>query len=131
MLVGALDMGGASTQITFVPRGPVLDKSTQATFRLYGFEHSVYTHSYLCFGRDQMLKRLLAGLVQVGCPGGGSGLPGLAGAQGHLPPSCRAARPSGSATRATTVATGARCPWTPCTSRLVSRPQRPQASPRT
>lgn len=63
-LVGALDMGGASTQITFVPRGPILDKSTQATFRLYGSEHSVYTHSYLCFGRDQMLTRLLAGLLQ-------------------------------------------------------------------
>ncbi|KAF0877408.1 ectonucleoside triphosphate diphosphohydrolase 8 isoform X2 [Crocuta crocuta] len=63
-LVGALDMGGASTQITFVPGGPVLDKSTQAAFRLYGLEHSAYTHSYLCFGRDQMLNRLLAQLVQ-------------------------------------------------------------------
>nr|XP_031306909.1 ectonucleoside triphosphate diphosphohydrolase 8 isoform X2 [Camelus dromedarius] len=63
-LVGALDMGGASTQITFVPGVPILDKSTQATFRLYGSDHSVYTHSYLCFGRDQVLSRLLAGLVQ-------------------------------------------------------------------
>ncbi|XP_058998942.1 ectonucleoside triphosphate diphosphohydrolase 8 isoform X2 [Mustela lutreola] len=64
-LVGALDMGGASTQITFVPGGPILDKSTQATFHLYGSEHSVYTHSYLCFGRDQMLTRLLAQLLQA------------------------------------------------------------------
>ncbi|XP_062938622.1 ectonucleoside triphosphate diphosphohydrolase 8 [Cynocephalus volans] len=63
-LVGALDMGGASTQITFVPAGPIRDESTQATFRLYGFDYSVYTHSYLCFGRDQMLGRLLARLVQ-------------------------------------------------------------------
>ncbi|XP_077918202.1 ectonucleoside triphosphate diphosphohydrolase 8 isoform X2 [Halichoerus grypus] len=63
-LVGALDMGGASTQITFVPGGPILDKSTQATFRLYGSEHRVYTHSYLCFGRDQMLTRLLARLME-------------------------------------------------------------------
>ncbi|XP_057405444.1 ectonucleoside triphosphate diphosphohydrolase 8 isoform X1 [Balaenoptera acutorostrata] len=63
-LVGALDMGDASTQITFVPGGPTLDRTTQATFRLYGTERSVYTHSYLCFGRDQMLNRLLAGLVQ-------------------------------------------------------------------
>lgn len=70
-LVGALDMGGASTQITFVPEGPIRDQSTQATFRLYGFDHSVYTHSYLCFGREQMLNRLLAGLVQVGVPAGG------------------------------------------------------------
>ncbi|XP_032117600.1 ectonucleoside triphosphate diphosphohydrolase 8 isoform X7 [Sapajus apella] len=64
-LVGALDMGGASTQITFVPGGPILDKSTQADFRLYGSDYSVYTHSYLCFGRDQMLSRLLIGLVQA------------------------------------------------------------------
>ncbi|XP_025331785.1 ectonucleoside triphosphate diphosphohydrolase 8 isoform X2 [Canis lupus dingo] len=64
-LVGALDMGGASTQITFVPRGPILDESSQATFRLYGSEHRVYTHSYLCFGHDQMLTRLLAQLVQA------------------------------------------------------------------
>ncbi|XP_029058567.1 ectonucleoside triphosphate diphosphohydrolase 8 isoform X6 [Monodon monoceros] len=67
-LVGALDMGGASTQITFVPGGPILDTTTQATFRLYGTEHSVYTHSYLCFGHDQMLNRLLAGLVQLRRP---------------------------------------------------------------
>ncbi|PNJ09694.1 ENTPD8 isoform 3 [Pongo abelii] len=66
-LVGALDMGGASTQITFMPGGPILDKSTQADFRLYGSDYSVYTHSYLCFGRDQMLSRLLVGLVQS-CP---------------------------------------------------------------
>lgn len=72
--MGALDMGGASTQITFVPGGPILDKSTQATFRLYGSEHSVYTHSYLCFGRDQMLTRLLAQLLQVSwAPRGGRG----------------------------------------------------------
>nr|XP_035120277.2 ectonucleoside triphosphate diphosphohydrolase 8 isoform X7 [Callithrix jacchus] len=32
---------------------------------------SVYTHSYLCFGRDQMLSRLLIGLVQVSQPRGG------------------------------------------------------------
>ncbi|XP_062063133.1 ectonucleoside triphosphate diphosphohydrolase 8 [Lepus europaeus] len=63
-LVGALDLGGASTQISFVPEGPVLDASTQASFRLYGSTYSIYTHSHLCFGRDQVLLRLLAGLVQ-------------------------------------------------------------------
>lgn len=63
-LVGALDLGGASTQISFVPQGPILDQSTQVTFRLYGANYSVYTHSYLCFGRDQILRRLLAELIQ-------------------------------------------------------------------
>ncbi|XP_069333269.1 ectonucleoside triphosphate diphosphohydrolase 8 isoform X1 [Eulemur rufifrons] len=67
-LVGALDLGGASTQIAFVPGGPILDTSTQATFHLYGSNYSVYTYSYLCFGRDQMLSRLLAGLVQSQSP---------------------------------------------------------------
>lgn len=65
MLVGALDLGGASTQLSFVPQGPILDQSTQVTFRLYGANYSVYTHSYLCFGRDQILSRLLAKLAQV------------------------------------------------------------------
>ncbi|KAM5298589.1 ectonucleoside triphosphate diphosphohydrolase 8 [Ctenodactylus gundi] len=64
MLVGTLDMGGASTQISFAPGGPILDHSAQATFRLYGTNYSIYTHSYLCFGRDQMLLRLLAELLQ-------------------------------------------------------------------
>ncbi|XP_027622071.1 ectonucleoside triphosphate diphosphohydrolase 8 [Tupaia chinensis] len=64
VLAGALDLGGASTQIAFTPEGPILDESTQASFRLYGYSHSIYTHSHLCFGRDQMLARLLAGLVQ-------------------------------------------------------------------
>jgi apyrase len=58
-------MGGASTQISFVPGVPILDQSTQVTFRLYGANYSVYTHSYLCYGRDQVLNRLLVGLVQV------------------------------------------------------------------
>nr|XP_045017169.1 ectonucleoside triphosphate diphosphohydrolase 8 isoform X2 [Jaculus jaculus] len=62
--VGALDLGGASTQISFVPRGPILDQSTQATFLLYGANYRIYTHSHLCFGRDQMLSRLLARLAQ-------------------------------------------------------------------
>lgn len=87
-LVGALDMGGASAQITFVPGVPILDKSTEATFRLYGFEHRVYTHSHLCFGRDQMLLRLLAQLVQVGwwgVGGCGTGGPSLGGARGTDP----------------------------------------------
>ncbi|XP_049567139.1 NMDA receptor synaptonuclear signaling and neuronal migration factor isoform X14 [Orcinus orca] len=92
-LVGALDMGGASTQITFVPGGPILDTTTQATFRLYGTEHSVYTHSYLCFGRDQMLNRLLAGLVQVGCSAGG-GRGTLPGGCSEVPPPSPQSSPS-------------------------------------
>ncbi|XP_059869673.1 ectonucleoside triphosphate diphosphohydrolase 8 isoform X9 [Delphinus delphis] len=99
-LVGALDMGGASAQITFVPGGPILDTTTQATLRLYGTEHSVYTHSYLCFGRDQMLNRLLAGLVQPEPPGASPLLPQrLPGHAGPGPPVRVALRPGRSPPR--------------------------------
>ncbi|XP_072489211.1 ectonucleoside triphosphate diphosphohydrolase 8 [Notamacropus eugenii] len=64
-MVGALDLGGASAQISFLPLGPIADPSTKVTFRLYGHNYSVYSHSYLCYGQNQMQKRLLAHLVQT------------------------------------------------------------------
>jgi len=59
--IGALDMGGASTQITFVP-----SKSAQksAKLKLYGKEYAVYTHSFLCFGMKEAQRRFLAQLVK-------------------------------------------------------------------
>lgn len=64
-VLGALDLGGASTQITFQPSGTIEDNSTKVFFRLYGTNYSIYTHSYLCYGRDQALKMLLASLSKV------------------------------------------------------------------
>ena len=60
---GALDLGGASTQISYVP----LEHSTNDTlnFRLYGRNYNVYTDSHLCFGKDQALLKLLANLAEV------------------------------------------------------------------
>lgn len=48
--VGALDLGGASTQITFMP----LDRpeSAGARFELGGTTYDIYSHSYLDFGQD-------------------------------------------------------------------------------
>ncbi|NXJ06088.1 ENTP8 diphosphohydrolase, partial [Odontophorus gujanensis] len=63
-VVGALDLGGASTQITFLPGTTTDDKNTTALLRLYGTNYSVYTHSYLCYGQKQVLKRLVASLHQ-------------------------------------------------------------------
>ncbi|NXI34102.1 ENTP8 diphosphohydrolase, partial [Galbula dea] len=63
-VVGALDLGGASTQITFQPGVTTEDKNTTVFFRLYGTNYSLYTHSYLCYGQTQALKRLLAALHQ-------------------------------------------------------------------
>ncbi|NXQ81122.1 ENTP8 diphosphohydrolase, partial [Nyctibius grandis] len=63
-VLGALDLGGASTQITFQPVVTIEDKNTSVFFRLYGTNYSLYTHSYLCYGQTQALKMLLAALHQ-------------------------------------------------------------------
>ncbi|NXW09282.1 ENTP8 diphosphohydrolase, partial [Fregetta grallaria] len=63
-VLGALDLGGASTQITFQPGVTIEDKNTSVFFRLYGTNYSLYTHSYLCYGQMQALKMLLAALHQ-------------------------------------------------------------------
>ncbi|XP_076615110.1 ectonucleoside triphosphate diphosphohydrolase 2 [Chaetodon auriga] len=62
--VGALDFGGASTQITFATQEEVEDKNDMIKLRLYGQEYSLYTHSFLCYGQDQVLKRLLVHIVK-------------------------------------------------------------------
>ncbi|MGH0165202.1 UNVERIFIED_CONTAM: hypothetical protein FKN15_048488 [Acipenser sinensis] len=36
-ILGALNVGDASTQITFTPEGRIADKQTEASFRLYGY----------------------------------------------------------------------------------------------
>ncbi|XP_043568806.1 ectonucleoside triphosphate diphosphohydrolase 1 isoform X3 [Chiloscyllium plagiosum] len=57
--VGALDLGGASTQITFVPGEKIESEESALKMRLYGKSYNIYTHSYLCYGKDQALKLLL------------------------------------------------------------------------
>ncbi|XP_067294975.1 ectonucleoside triphosphate diphosphohydrolase 2-like isoform X2 [Pseudorasbora parva] len=61
--VGALDLGGASTQITFVTKQTVENKDNLMKLRLYGQDYQIYTQSFLCYGRDQVLLRLLAHLI--------------------------------------------------------------------
>lgn len=63
--VGALDFGGASTQISFETRDKIEDAADMIRLRLYGYEYSVYTHSFLCYGQGQVLARLLAHLIKV------------------------------------------------------------------
>ncbi|XP_050965032.1 ectonucleoside triphosphate diphosphohydrolase 2 isoform X1 [Labeo rohita] len=61
--VGALDFGGASTQITFETKQTVENKDNLMKLRLYGRDYKIYTQSFLCYGRDQVLLRLLALLI--------------------------------------------------------------------
>ncbi|XP_057215187.1 ectonucleoside triphosphate diphosphohydrolase 1 isoform X2 [Triplophysa rosa] len=58
--LGALDLGGASTQITFVPKQEIESQDNAIDFRLYGNDYHLYTHSFLCFGKDQVLRLSLA-----------------------------------------------------------------------
>ncbi|XP_052568305.1 ectonucleoside triphosphate diphosphohydrolase 1 isoform X2 [Peromyscus californicus insignis] len=67
---GALDLGGASTQITFVPLNSTIEAPENSLqFRLYGEDYTVYTHSFLCYGKDQALWQKLAKDIQVSSHG--------------------------------------------------------------
>ncbi|XP_067883587.1 ectonucleoside triphosphate diphosphohydrolase 2-like [Heterodontus francisci] len=63
--VGAMDLGGASTQISFVPRGKIENPENEVSLRLYGNYYSVYTHSYLCYGRDQVMKKVFSKMMNA------------------------------------------------------------------
>ncbi|XP_037353482.1 ectonucleoside triphosphate diphosphohydrolase 1 isoform X2 [Talpa occidentalis] len=58
---GALDLGGASTQITFVYNKPFeMPEENHVSFQLYGKTYILYTHSFLCYGKDQALLTKLS-----------------------------------------------------------------------
>lgn len=61
--IGALDLGGASTQITFVTSEKEENPDDAMNLTLYGQNYKLYTHSYLCYGQDQFLRKLLAYLI--------------------------------------------------------------------
>ncbi|XP_076587253.1 ectonucleoside triphosphate diphosphohydrolase 2-like [Chaetodon auriga] len=61
--IGALDLGGASTQITFETSENVDDKNNVMELKLYGQTYKLYTQSFLCYGQDQFLRKLLAHLI--------------------------------------------------------------------
>ncbi|XP_072230191.1 ectonucleoside triphosphate diphosphohydrolase 1 [Leuresthes tenuis] len=65
---GALDLGGASTQISFVSDdyNGTESPSNSVTFRLYGNDYNLYTHSFLCYGKDQVLRMALAHQTKSG-----------------------------------------------------------------
>ncbi|KAL7874368.1 hypothetical protein SRHO_G00053380 [Serrasalmus rhombeus] len=61
--VGSLDLGGASTQIAFTAPDDARGKDL-IRVSLYGYDYNVYTHSFLCYGKNEAEKRVLAWLVQ-------------------------------------------------------------------
>lgn len=63
--IGALDLGGASTQITFETSEKVENESNTMELKLFGKTYRLYTQSFLCYGQDQYLRKLLAHLIKV------------------------------------------------------------------
>ncbi|XP_034027222.1 ectonucleoside triphosphate diphosphohydrolase 2-like [Thalassophryne amazonica] len=63
--VGAMDLGGASTQITFETKENVEDETNLNELKLYGQTYRLYTQSFLCYGQDQFLRKLLAQLIKT------------------------------------------------------------------
>ncbi|XP_047218121.1 ectonucleoside triphosphate diphosphohydrolase 3 isoform X2 [Girardinichthys multiradiatus] len=61
--VGSMDLGGASTQIAFQVQeqgqGP-----DYMLVKLYGYPYTVYTHSFLCYGKNEADKRVLDKLIK-------------------------------------------------------------------
>uniref|UniRef100_UPI0035901B76 ectonucleoside triphosphate diphosphohydrolase 8-like n=1 Tax=Myxine glutinosa TaxID=7769 RepID=UPI0035901B76 len=61
--VGSMDLGGASTQLVFVSNTNSFKNSSDfLSFRLYGQNYNVYTHSYQCYGLNESLRMHLASL---------------------------------------------------------------------
>ncbi|KAI1885676.1 hypothetical protein AGOR_G00206270 [Albula goreensis] len=63
--IGSMDLGGASTQIAFtVPLDEGVSQEGYTRVRLYGYDYNIYTHSFLCYGKNEAEKRVLATLVK-------------------------------------------------------------------
>ncbi|KAI5106254.1 ectonucleoside triphosphate diphosphohydrolase 3 isoform X1 [Silurus meridionalis] len=62
--VGSLDLGGASTQIAFTAPSDTTGEDL-IKISLYGYEYNVYTHSFLCYGKNEAEKQVLAELVKL------------------------------------------------------------------
>ncbi|TRY74660.1 hypothetical protein TCAL_00713 [Tigriopus californicus] len=58
--MGALDWGGASAQITFIPRD---SSQGNRVVNLFKKQYNVFTKSNLCYGQAEGLKRYLVGLI--------------------------------------------------------------------
>ncbi|CAF1130295.1 unnamed protein product [Rotaria sordida] len=68
-MVGVLDLGGASTQVTFTYKDNVNNESIPDEFTtsisLFDTVYNPYAHSYLCWGKHEALKRYRARLLNA------------------------------------------------------------------
>ncbi|XP_069549273.1 ectonucleoside triphosphate diphosphohydrolase 3 [Brachyistius frenatus] len=61
--VGSMDLGGASTQIAFAVQDD-LKGPDYLHVKLYGYSYNVYTHSFLCYGKNEAEKKVLDKVIQ-------------------------------------------------------------------
>ncbi|KAL3060562.1 hypothetical protein OYC64_015003 [Pagothenia borchgrevinki] len=61
--VGSMDLGGASTQIAFAVQSN-LSGPDYLPVKLYGYPYNVYTHSFLCYGKNEAGKMVLDKVVR-------------------------------------------------------------------
>ncbi|TGZ65573.1 hypothetical protein CRM22_005799 [Opisthorchis felineus] len=64
--VGSLDLGGASTQIAFTPSSiPTTMEKTAYMFplKLFGGQYDVYSHSFLCYGKNEIERRIMGAAI--------------------------------------------------------------------
>ncbi|XP_059195611.1 ectonucleoside triphosphate diphosphohydrolase 3 [Centropristis striata] len=61
--VGSMDLGGASTQIAFAVQED-LNGTDYMHVKLYGYPYNVYTHSFLCYGKNEADKRVLDMIIK-------------------------------------------------------------------
>ncbi|VDL25489.1 unnamed protein product [Hymenolepis diminuta] len=59
--VGSLDLGGASTQIAFVSED--VNAPHTSTRGLFGNDYTIYSYSYLCYGKSAAEKRVWAQII--------------------------------------------------------------------
>jgi apyrase len=64
-LLGGLDLGGASTQISFVPRSGIVTQDAYTVVH-NATVATVYSHSYMKLGQDQAVLRLAQKLADAG-----------------------------------------------------------------
>ncbi len=65
---GVLDLGGASTQIVFVPESNSFVPANSNYFskiRIYGVDYQPYSYSFLCWGQNEVALLYQTYLISV------------------------------------------------------------------
>ncbi|KAF7659405.1 hypothetical protein LDENG_00297880 [Lucifuga dentata] len=62
--VGSMDLGGASTQIAFAVQDDLRGED-YLQVQLYGYPYNVYTHSFLCYGKNEAERRVMDKIIQA------------------------------------------------------------------